>query len=89
MTDLPEDIEQTTNWQSPRDPNRRQRLLGLIDRVWSLPGHGDMRLGQLLSVVTHNPASGRSIEQNVWNYEDAQLEQRLQAYLESKQSPLC
>lgn len=43
MTDLPEDIEQSTNWQLPRDPNRKQRLLELIDRVWSLPDHADIR----------------------------------------------
>ncbi len=88
MSALPENSHKPTNWRLSRDLKRRQRLLDLIDRVWSLPGHEDMRLGQLLSVVTHAQQGERGIEHNVWNYEDAELELRLVAYLDSQQSPL-
>ena len=87
MSVLSEDSHTSTNWRLSRTPKRRRRLLDLIDRVWSLPGNADLRLGQLLCVVTHPQEGERGIEHDVWNYEDAELELQLVAYLDSQQSP--
>lgn len=60
----------------PRDLNRMPIVLNLIAQVWQLPGHSDMRLGQLLIAVTSMHGADFS-----YGLEDDQLEFCLRAYL--------
>jgi hypothetical protein len=56
-----------------RDPQRIQRLLQLIRRIWE--ESPDIRLGQLLA----NASIG--LENNIFNYEDDKLEADLRDFI--------
>ena len=56
-----------------RDPERRERIIRLIERIWMAPGNHDLRLYQLLG-----NASG--VQTDPYGFEDDKLEVALQAY---------
>ena len=50
-----------------RDPKRIPRILQKLERLWSIPGMDQQRLGQLLFNVSYDiPTDHYQIEDNVW-----------------------
>lgn len=58
-----------------RDHARRQRILRLIEMIWTAPGNEDLRLFQLLG-------NAARMDRDPYYYEDFRLEADLEAEVE-------